>query len=376
MSVSSTGPSFTGNPLPAAKNAAGNGLRETVKNVKNYVPTASHDKLVQVSLKPLLPLILAASALTYHEGQQKRLSEEGNGKASSSWPAIIAESTLGCLLLKHTAGVYPLLGLAIAIGRASKENNALDQLKAVISTAVTMGMGFLGANLLDSELMEKLDNKKIKNLLETKGEPGTKLGEWMKSLVGHENEHLKTLGRDLGGLKAAYLELTRLKSDKDAEHTVAIQKELEKINQFKAQIAEKLDQAMELPKEEMSTVHKQALKLADSHGAKDTAQSLMKHIAEDQSGITQITRVANPVCCFMFSAFLLGAPLANWINGHLEHSRPDLKKKAMKQVLFPESQRVLKPSEGGGHHGGEHSYAVNPGPYISCPDIGDGRPMQ
>lgn len=350
---------FAGAQTARPLQAANEGLRSTFRNT---VPTAAHEKMVQVRLQPLLPLILAISALTYHEGQQKKIAEDGNREATSSWQGVVAESTLGYLLLKYTSGVYPLLGLGLAICRASKENNALDQLKAVITTAVTMGMGFIGANLLDPDVMEKMENNKIKALFETEGQDGEKLSQWIKSLQSHEDKSVKSLGKHLGHLKKAMVE-GKLLNEKNEFKQVDSPKVLrEAIGALKGKVAEYIEPASQ-----------DALNKAGD--VQHLAQKLLTHIGEDQSMVTKVTRSVNPICCFMFSAFLLGTPIANWINSRLGQRHPELKKKEMKQVLFPDSQRILKRPEEKGHEK-VHSYQVNPGPYISCPDVAGGRPMQ
>jgi hypothetical protein len=346
---------------------AGDNIRQTVKRI---VPTAANDKFVQVSLKPLIPVIMATCALVYHEGQQKRLAEEEGVEAKSSWQRIVAESTLGYLLLKYTSGVYPLLGLGLAIGRASHENNALDQLKAAISTAVTLTMGFLGANIMDPDVLERLEDGKLKKLFECGGDQGKQghLAAWIDQLKSHADDHpLKAMGEHLAGLKSNLLnELPVLEKAKDKESLAKLKLLRENISQLKAGLGEKI-----------AEVGEAALDLAKPE-ATPIARSLIERLAESQSAMTKLTRVVNPVCCFMASAFLLGAPLGNWINSKLEHRHPELKKKQMKHVLFPDSQRVLKQSEEANtlKSHGEHTYRVNPGPFVSCPDVADGRPMQ
>lgn len=352
-------------------NRTGNNLRQTVKRI---VPTAANDKFVQVSLKPLVPLILATSALVYHEGQQKKIAEEGNTEAKSSWQGVVTESTLGYLLLKYTSGVYPLLGFGLAVARASKEDNALDQFKAVINTVMTMGMGFLGANIMDPDLMAQMENGKIKKLLECGADKAQQahLKTWIKDLTESKIEtpedenHLKAMGEHLADLKKKLLdELPDLEKSKDRGAAEKLKKVHEEISELKSSLAERISAAGE-----------KALEKAPSE-MEHLAQGLLERLADSQSAMTKMTRVVNPICCFMASAFLLGTPISNWINRKLEHRHPELKKKAMKQVLFPDSQRVLKPAGDSGalKANDGHEYR-NPGPSISCPDVANGRPMQ
>ena len=338
-------------------------IRQRMQRTISVVPTVAHDKFVRVSLKPLVPLILASSALVYHEGQQAKLAQQSNQPYRNSWQSIVAESALGCMLLKYTSGIYPLMGLGVAIYRASKQDNALDQLKAAINTGVTMGMGFLGANALDSTLLERLENGKIRDIFEANPDQGKHLHDWIEKLKGHSEEPLQHMGEQLAQLKHQLTEeLPNLEKDK-ADRSV-IQAMRDTIGETKSQLGDKILEYKGA-----------ALAEAPEH-AQDAAQNLLRRLAESQGAVTKLTRAINPVCSFMAAAFLLGTPLSNWINGRLEHRRPDLKQKQMKQVLFPESQRILKRPEHSGvsSHGG-HSYGVMSGPYVNCPDASD-KPMQ
>ncbi len=353
----------------------GDQLRQTVKRI---VPTAANDKFVQVSLKPLMPVILATSILGYNEGRSKSLAEAQNTEAHSSWQSIVAESTLGYLILKHTSGIYPLLGLGLSVGRASRQDNALDQLKAVISTVIPMGMGFVGANLMDPDVLDKMDNLKLKALLTGQGDKAKELHllEWLNALMEHPTDHLPegeaspvhAMGEQFMALRDKLLiELPQLEAAKDKASIEKLKGFPEQLSELKASLAQHI-----------GTVGEGAIEHAHAD-VRPIVQQLMERLANNQSTMTRFTRFVNPICCFMASAFLIGAPLANWINRKLEHRHPDLKKKEFKHVLFPESQRVIKPREEKNVHyaAGEHTYRVNSGDDNSCPpNVAAGRPMQ
>jgi|GEM_PF-6893459 len=353
--------SFSGSSLSSPR-FSGDGLRATVNETISQVPTASHDKVVRVSLKPLLPLIFAISALAFNEGQRKSRADAVHGEVGSSWQNIIAESVIGYMLLKYTAGVYPLLGLGLSIYRASRENNALDQIKAVINTVVPMGMGFIGANLLDPDMMENMENQKIRKLLELEGDDGDNLRKWLKGLKTHEDEGVKKIGHDFSTLKKQLTE--QIPHAEQQKNSKQLLKDLrEKIGETKGKLAEQIEH-----------LETQALESAERHNVQHTAGQLLNHVVEGQSAITKFTRAINPICCFMFAAFWVGKEFANWINGHLEHRQPKLKEKAWKQELFPDSQRVIKPTPEK-PKGPTHQFQDGAYPYAVCPDVAGGKPL-
>ena len=161
-------------------------------------------------------------------------------------------------------------------------------------------------------------------------------------------------------------ELPQLEAAKDKASAEQLKLLLEQLNELKAKLAEHI-----------GTVGEDAIEHAQAD-VRPIAQALMERLANNQSTMTRFTRAVNPICCFMAAAFLIGTPMANWINRKLEHRHPELKKKEFKHVLFPQSQRVIKPREEKNmvHTSGEHTYRVTPGDYISCPDVAAGRPMQ
>jgi hypothetical protein len=181
-------------------------------------------------------------------------------------------------------------------------------------------------------------------------------------LKGHSNEHMKAMGNHFGELKDKFSEMEEVKKTKRPREPLA--KLHDEIDQVKAQIAERLDHL---------NIGLDAVDLAEELGTKSKAEALMRKVAEGQSSLTKVGRTVNPICCFMFSAFLLGGPLANWINGHLERKQPGLKNKGIKQVIFPESQRVLKSPLA--HAEAPEARHIYQGNSISCPQVADGRPM-
>ena len=353
--------SFSSNSLSGPR-FRGEGIRVTVNETLSQVPTASYDKMVKVRLKPLLPLIFAISALAFNEGQRKSRADAVHGEIGSSWQNIIAESVIGYMLLRHTAGVYPLLGLGLSIYRASRENNALDQIKAVINTVVPMGMGFIGANLLDPDMMENMENQKIRKMLELEGDEGNNLRKWLSGLKTHADDGVKQMGHDFDTLKKQLID--QIPQAGDQKNSKILLKALrEQIGETKGKLAEQIEHVGGL-----------ALESAEKHDVQGAAKQLLHHIAEGQSTLIKFTRNINPICCFMFAAFWIGKEMANWINGHLEHKQPKLKEKAWKQELFPDSQRIIKPTPEK-PKGPVHQFQDGPYPYAICPDVAGGKPL-
>jgi hypothetical protein len=361
MSVTGSSPQITSpttQPAPLRR-----GLRERMRNSATLVPTLNHDKFVRIRFRPLIPIILAASALLYNQGQQNKLSSNGRPVRGNNWLEIITESTVGYLMLKLSSGLYPLTALVLSIYRASQENNALDKTKAIISTLVPLGMGFIGANLLDPYLMEKRENQKLKKLLAEEGEPQAQLSRWITALKNDSQEATKDMGHALEDLKTKLLHgQEQLKNVPDAKKRFRILHD--EIAEIKADLGETIEEGAE-----------HALNLADQHTAKPMAERVIQHLAESQSALTKITRQINPVCSFMFFAFLLGTPLANRINRHLGQSHPAWKNKGIaQQPLFSQNPLLLPTMPAPPAHN-RHIFQANPIPSIQCPDVGDGKTL-
>src|SRR5690606_29298042 len=125
---------------------------------------ASSGKAIELSFRPLIPLILAGSALMYNQGQE--MQKPGGGERNA-WLTLLAESSLGTFILEKTSGVYPLLGIGLGAYRAGQQPNALTQIQAVVKTAIHLAMGYVGVNVFKgmSEMERQMDDLSLYRVL-------------------------------------------------------------------------------------------------------------------------------------------------------------------------------------------------------------------
>ncbi len=93
---------------------------------------------------PLLELGLALPlgiTFLYELGEAKRLGHEQTGK---NWLYALGEGGLTQAIVQTTRGVYPILGLGWIAYNVGLAKNRLEKLKAGVSTAVSMALGYLG----------------------------------------------------------------------------------------------------------------------------------------------------------------------------------------------------------------------------------------
>jgi hypothetical protein len=339
--------------------------------------SSNTNKIVALSFKPLIPMIIAGSALIYNQGHE---STKPGGGEPNAWMRILAESGLAYAVLENTSGIYPLFGIGLAAYRAGKESNALDQVKAVINTAITLFMGSVGVTFFKgmSRMAEHMDDQSIFRMLHDQDQSGaargtTHIRDWMRHLDREAvnpywnrdsqqafrdlHHSLEGLQRKLGRMYPDLLPVGRrsrppLRPDSDKFRSVS-----EKIMQFKTKAAE-----------DFALLGEDAFR-GLGQNTQSAAKRLISRIDHSQGTWTRMVRGMNPVFGYIIMGLMVGAPLAKWINSWIGRKRPDLQQKQFKQVLFPDENRVLSPAGHGGH-GGRAGHGSTYGmPYMTWPGM-------
>lgn len=299
-------------------------------------PTPATSKAVELSFRPLLPLILAGAGLLYNQGRE---TAKGQGGENHAWLRVMAESSLAYAVLANTSGIYPLFGIALAAYRAGQERTGLDQVKALVNTAVTLSLGYAGVRVfkLMSNVDAELDNEMILKSLKAGDKPngeGQMVKDWVKRLVGHDDENVRNFGKNLEDLGE---ELTKnvknIQQAKTEGHSPAVleaAKEIgERLQHLKAEAAENFGK-----------VKQQALEPLENETKRKMATNLMSHIQYSQSGFVKALRAMNPIFGYMIAGLMVGAPIAGLFNRLIDSRYPTLKQKKMEKSILPTENRI------------------------------------
>jgi hypothetical protein len=299
-------------------------------------PTPASAKAIELSFRPLLPLILVGSGLLYNQGRE---TLKGPQSENSAWLRVLGESSLAYLVLANTTGLYPLFGIALAAYRAGKEQSGLGQVKALVNTAVTLSMGYAGVNLfkLMSKVDSEIDNEMLFKALGTRDQSSTKdrevIQDWLKKLSAHEDEKVSQLGESLKNLGQTLEEnadnFDLAKKGKTDAVLEAAQNITERLQHLKAEIFERFGQ-----------VEKQALQTLDGDANRRIAKNLMSNVRYSQSGFVKGLRAMNPVFGYVIVGLMIGTPVANLINRFIGKRYPSLQEKQFNQSILPSENRI------------------------------------
>lgn len=336
-----------GNTASVAKNLA-SGMQRVLRGQ----PTAATAKALEISFRPLLPLIVAGAGLLYNQGRETAKGREGEHHA---WLRVLTESTLAYALLANTSGLYPLAGIALACYRAGQQNNRLDAIKAYVNTAMTMTLGYAGVKLFT--LMAKadaaMDNEMIFNALKPKGNQSAgeqrMIQNWLMHLNGHNDESVRTLGRNLRDLSEELdKNIQNINLAKKEGKTPAVLAESERIG-------ERLKQLKAEAVENFSKVKKQALEPLESGAHRKMATNLMSHLEYSQNGLVKGLRAVNPIFGYIITGLMLGAPAAAFVNRQIEKRKPQLRQQEQFKSILPGENRIWN-GAGASHKGFKTGY--------------------
>jgi hypothetical protein len=339
--------------------------------------SANTNKIVALSLKPLIPMIIAGSALVYNQGHE---STKPGGGEPGAWMRILAESGLAYAVLENTSGIYPLFGIGLAAYRAGKQSNAMDQVKAVINTAMTLFMGSVGVTFFKgmSNMAAQMDDHRIFRLLHDQnaagGAQGTHIQDWMAHLGDEaENHHWNQESRQaFGGLHDTLQQLRDRLRQRYPEWLPQADRRppLHPDSQEFRDVSEHILKLKEDAAEHFAALGEDAFGRL-GRDTQQAAKHLMSAIDHSQSTWTRMVRGMNPIFGYIIMGLMVGAPLAKWINSGIGRRRPDLQQKQFQQVLFPQENRLLGgPAGHGGGHGSQAGHGSTYGmPYMTWPGM-------
>jgi hypothetical protein len=349
-------PSVTGSMTQQASGLSlGSGIRGGAgviykSLVSRSASRAGAEKALELRLLPLLPFIITASALLYHKG-----AESVRGTPSQhSIGRMMLESGLGYWVVENTKGVYPLWGAALSAYRAGQKPNALEKLKAVVSTATTLGMGYLGVHLFAglSEGALQIEDREIAYYL---NKPEFKT--WSQKLLQEPPESAAhELGKSLEALRAKLAEQESL-------FAKGARPDWKMMKPMKADVANL--------KSELFARMQQADESVFAHAGQDFKKlfaGFRGTMITSQEAYVKLTRAMNPLFGYIIVGLMGGAVAARYLNTKLEERFPDLKKMKFRDLfsdnvtLMPQtSHNVYRPS----------AYSANPpilpGPYMVWP---------
>jgi hypothetical protein len=338
--------------------AMAQGLASGLQRIIRGQPGPATSKAIEISFRPLMPLIVAGSGLLYNQGRE---SLKGRDQESNAWLRVLGESTLAYGVLANTTGLYPLLGIALAAYRAGKEETGLGQVKALINTATTLTMGYAGVKLF--KLMAKVDGRidneilyKSLGLREESTAERQVIQDWLQKLSSHDDENLRGFGTTLKGL-AQELDknvdvLARLKSE---GRTDAVLKD-------SREVLGQLKRLKEQAYQQFTHSEQEALKPLQGEANRRIAKNLMSNIQYSQSGFVKGLRALNPVLGYVISGLMIGAPVAALINRFIEKRYPGLQQKQLKKSILPPEHRIWS---GGGRQFAGDSWLKVPNPEIN-----------
>lgn len=311
------------------------GLASGLQRIIRGQPTPASAKAIELSFRPLLPLILAGSGLLYNQGRE---TLKGPQSENNAWLRVLGESSLAYLVLANTTGLYPLFGIALAAYRAGKEQSGLGQVKALVNTAVTLSMGYAGVNLfkLMSKVDGRIDDEMLLKAMSAKDKP-TKdqelIQSWLNKLSAHDDENVRGLGnslKELGGeLQKNADNINSAKQGKTDALMEASQAITERLKSLKSEVFERFTQ-----------VEKTALQVLEGDANRRVAKNLMSNVRYSQSGFVKGLRAMNPVLGYMIVGLMVGTPIAGLINRFIGKRYPSLQEKKFNQSILPSENRI------------------------------------
>lgn len=349
MTISASLPSH---PPPGKTSVGGtlrNGSRQLFMNTlyrRNLLKVGA-DKAIELRLGPLLPLLLTASALLYHQGEISKKPDPHPLKPGR----MLLESGIGAWVIENTRGIYPVWGMAMAAWRAGEQKNVLDKLKTLTTTATSMALGFVGVHLFSglSEASLEIEERDIAKRLNS-----PEIRYWQDKLRQHPPDsptHL--LSQHVDHLREQLNQQVSLLDRKQARPTWQALKPL------KAEIAE-----------QKARVHAHLSPLDDtlirhnSRHLQNTVRQFRQAISGSQELTTKLARSMNPVFGYTLVGLMLGSLLSKQLHALLEARFPDLKQRKLSD-LFSKQSSLMPPQKPPSPYGLATPHL--PGPHLIWP---------
>jgi hypothetical protein len=272
-------------------------------------------KALNVSLKVIMPAILASSALLYQQG----LINTNGQSASYDWAKSIREAVIGSWVIQNTRGLFPLFGILFSAYEAGKQGTEADKLKALATTVPTMLFGWTGVKVMQGYQNSRLaeDYKALYHVFHPVAPHAQKsLKHWFDRCPDHVIDETRALLTDEKGtplqhpLKPTLQQLSEtlhgLFSAKGAHHG---NPPLEVLQQHHARLSE-LQQGIvtyaELLYETRVLHDKQAM------------QHLIATTRHIQNPARRLNNWLCPAFGYIIAGMLLSTPVSNWLKNRID----------------------------------------------------------
>lgn len=315
LSLASSSPGRLGGLVQEAGQALARGIRQRVA----FQPES------KVSMVAMAPLVLTSAVILYNQGVQKSAAEHGRGGDPKVWKRVLLEAGLGGWLADTISGAYTLLGVTLGAFRAGQEDTLPGKIRAIVNTGSTLFLGWLGVNLFSGISMaaQEFDDQHI-----LKGLNHSQLKPWLDSVLRAAQPELAAALSDLRDI------ITQKGAGKPSDRNR--RQLLERLQAGKSAVVEHLQASGRLlPVPQDALLQREWCRLTD-------------WIVFSDSAFTRFRRYANPMCGYILMGLLLGAPLARFLNRHidalLDKLAPDLKTRQFTQPVFPQSNAILQPT--------------------------------
>lgn len=301
------------------------------RSVRNAGQAIAQGTRYRMSVQPevgvpvihMLPIISTLAILLYSQGEDKNIKAR-SGASNQTWQRVGLEAGLGHWLADNIGGAYRLLFVLLGAFRAGKEDSTLGKIHALVNTGTTLFLGWLGVNLFagmaaaslafeEHNVLSRLNHRDLKR--------------WINTDLRSKHPELTETLNDLRQ------RLTEKMANKDTKTRPDAARESE-LSSLKTTIVA-----------QWNTLGKH---LPQPRGASGPEwEQLQSWLRFSDSSFTRFRRYVNPMCGYILTGLLLGAPLARWLNSTIDSNvdkrAPNLKTRDFNKAVLPTSNAVLQP---------------------------------
>jgi hypothetical protein len=301
------------------------------RSVRNAGQAIAQGTRYRISVQPevgvpvvhMLPIVTTLAVLLYSRGEDKNIKARG-GTNNQTWQRVLLESALGHWLADNIGGAYRLLFVLLGAFRAGKEDSTLGKIHALVNTATTLFLGWMGVNLFAGMAAASLAFEEHNILSRLNHDDLTR---WIDTDLRAKHPELTETLNDLRQ------HLTEKMANKDTKNRPDAKRE-SVLSSVKTTVVAQWDTLGE--------------HLPQPHDAsRQEWEQLQGWLRFSDSSFTRFRRYINPMCGYILTGLLLGAPLARWLNERLDKQvdkrAPGLKTRDFNQAILPTPNAMLQP---------------------------------
>jgi hypothetical protein len=267
-------------------------------------------KPLRFPVSPLIPSILIGSVFLYQKGMQKA---QPNRTDQLPVQRMLVESGLGYLMATLSNGVIPVLyGIGLSAYRAGQQNNTLDKIHAVVNTAVTLSLGYLGVFLFSglSEAQHRAENQAISTSLRN-----PEMRAWLAQLGSHQDKTVREFAntlQELGEKLDIHERLIAENPQTNWEQVKWLRQELTELKAIAATQLQELEEKLPQPSSEKMLMAYSGFRQA---------------LGKSQDLVVKFARATNPLAGYFIVGLMLGASVAKDINAFIDRRFLHLRQK-------------------------------------------------